>query len=160
MANIYHQASGNLGPAILEQFIASPFNISVISRKESEATFPSGVNVIKADYADATTLAPAFKGQDAVISLVGGNALGEQNKFIDAAISAGVKRFIPSEFGSNTVNPAVAEAVPVFAAKIGAVKYLESKEKEISWSSVITGPFFDWVHAAIFHDSGYSRHPK
>lgn len=36
------------------------------------------------------------------------------------------------------------EIVPVFEAKLGTVEYLKSKEDVISWTSIITGPFFDW----------------
>lgn len=137
-------ASGNLGPSILREFLNSPFNVSVLSRQESTSTFPSGVNVIRADYSNASSLTTALKGQDAVISIVGGVALGDQQKFIDAAIAAGVKRFLPSEFGGNTPDPRVSAVVPIFAAKTSAVEYLKSKESEITWSSLVTGVFFDW----------------
>ena len=137
-------AGGNLGPSILKAFLSSSFNTSILSREGSNSTFPSGVNVIRANYDDPESLKKAFQGQDVVISLVGGNALGDQNKLIDASIAAGVKRFFPSEFGSDTPNPRAREVVPIFSAKIGAVAYLKSKESAISWTSVITGPFFDW----------------
>ncbi|KAF2499643.1 isoflavone reductase [Lophium mytilinum] len=137
-------AGGNLGPAILEQLIASSFNITVLSRKESTSTFPSGVKVIKADYSDVSALVAAFKGQDAVVATLAAPALGDQPKFIDAAIAAGVKRFIPSEFGSDTASAALRKAVPAFEGKKAIVDYLKTKEKEISWSAVITGAFFDW----------------
>ncbi|KAL1644541.1 hypothetical protein SLS61_008809 [Didymella pomorum] len=137
-------AGGNLGPSILKAFLSSSFNTSVLSREGSNSTFPSGVNVIRANYDDPESLKKALQGQDAVISLVGGNALGDQNKLIDASIAAGVKRFFPSEFGSDTPNPRTREVVPIFSAKTGAVAYLKSKESAISWTSVITGPFFDW----------------
>lgn len=123
---------------------SSSFNVTVLSREGSKSTFPSNVKVIRADYDNVDSLTSAFKGQDAVISLVGGGALGDQNKLIDAAIAAGAKHFIPSEFGSNTVNPRLLEIVPVFSAKKGTTDYLKSKEDKISWTSVITGPFFDW----------------
>ncbi|KAF2257081.1 isoflavone reductase family protein-like protein CipA [Trematosphaeria pertusa] len=138
-------AGGNLGPSILQAFLdSSSFHITVLSREGSESTFPSGVSVLHADYSSHDSLKSAFKGQDAVLSLVGSMALADQQKLIDAAIAAGVKRFLPSEYGSDTANPKVLELVPVFQAKVGTVKYLQSKEGEISWTSVITGPFFDW----------------
>lgn len=137
-------AGGNLGPSVLKAFLSSSFNTSVLSREGSNSTFPSGVNVVRANYDDTESLKKAFQGQDAVISLVGGNALGDQDKLIDAAIAAGVQRFIPSEFGSDTPNPKTREVVPLFNAKTGTVDYLKSKESAISWTSVITGPFFDW----------------
>lgn len=84
------------------------------------------------------------------MSIVGGSALGDQNILVDAAVAAGVKRFLPSEYGSDTTNPGVSKAVPVAAAKVGAVEYVKSKGDKIEWSSIITGPFFDWVSPPHF----------
>jgi hypothetical protein len=39
------------------------------------------------------------------VSVVGSPALASQKDYIDAAVQAGVKRFIPSEFGSDTQAP-------------------------------------------------------
>ena len=93
------------------------------------------------------SLTEAFKGQDAVISLVARAVVGDQNKFVDAAIAAGVKRFIPSEFGTNTLSDKLPAIAPVFEGKKSTADYLESKEGSIDWTSIITGPFFDWVGA-------------
>jgi uncharacterized protein YbjT (DUF2867 family) len=112
---------------------------------------PSGVKVIRANYESLDSLKEAFQGQDVVMSLVAGVALGDQNKLIDAAIAAGVQRFLPSEYGSDTADPRLIAAVPISAAKSGTVEYLKSKESELSWTSVITGPFFDWGFNAGFH---------
>jgi uncharacterized protein YbjT (DUF2867 family) len=140
-----YQAGGNLGPSILNAFLHnSSFNTTVLSREGSSSTFPSGVKVVRANYDSIDSLKKAFEGQDVVISLVAGAVLGDQNKLIDAAIAAGVKRFLPSEFGSNTEDPRTRAIVPVFEAKLGTVNYLKSKESEISWTSIVNGPFFDW----------------
>jgi uncharacterized protein YbjT (DUF2867 family) len=139
------QAGGNLGPTVLNTFLKqSSFNITVLSRKGSSSTFPTGVKVIHADYDSLDSLKDAFRNQDVVLSLVGASVLGDQNKIIDAAIAAGVGRFIPSEFGSNTADARTREAVPFFEAKYGTVNYLKSKESDISWTALITGVFFDW----------------
>jgi hypothetical protein len=45
-----------------------------------------------------------FKGQDAVVSAIATASASLQKKLIDAAIKAGVQRFVPSEFGSDTRN--------------------------------------------------------
>jgi uncharacterized protein YbjT (DUF2867 family) len=126
----------------------SSFNVTVLSREGSSSTFPEGVKVVRADYSSVDSLTKAFSGQDAVLSFVAGHVIGDQEKLIDAAIAAGVKRFLPSEYGSNTVDDRVRAIVPVFSAKKGAVDYLKSKEDKISWSSIISGPFFDWVSIA------------
>lgn len=138
-------AGGNLGPSILDAFLEeSSFDTTVLSRQGSKSTFPLGVKVVHADYDSVSSLKDAFQGQDAVISLVAGGAIGDQDKLIDAAIAAGVKRFIPSEFGSNVPDKRTRDIVPVFEPKYQTVNYLKSKESEISWTSVINGPFFDW----------------
>jgi uncharacterized protein YbjT (DUF2867 family) len=139
------KAGGNLGPSILDEFLKSAFNVTVFSRPESKSTFPEAVKVVRTDYSPAD-LEAKFKGQDAVISIVGNTGFQDQQKIIDAAIKAGVKRFIPSEFGSNTADKRVCDIVPVFNAKRAVAEYLQSKESDgISWTGVITGPFFDWV---------------
>jgi hypothetical protein len=144
------QAGGNLGPSILKAFLeSSSFNTTVLSREGSQSTFPEGVKVVRANYDSVDSLTSAFKGQDAVLSVVGGTALGDQQKLIDAAIAAGVKRFIPSEYGSDTTNEELVKLVPVFKAKVSTIDYLKSNEDKITWSTVITGPFFDWVRDHI-----------
>lgn len=55
-----------------------------------------------------------------------------------------MKRFIPSEFGSDTSDQKVVDFVPIFQGKVDVVKYLISKESSISWTAIISGPFFDW----------------
>jgi len=140
-----NKAGGNLGPSILTPFLKSSFNVTVLSRPTSKSTFPSEAHVIKTDYSP-DSLASAFKGQDAVISIVGNEGFAEQAKIIDAAVRAGVKRFIPSEFGSDTASETVRGIVPIFNGKKQVVDYLKSKESDtFSWTALITGPFFDWV---------------
>jgi putative NADH-flavin reductase len=152
------QAGGNLGPAILSALInESSFNVTVLSRENSTSTFPSGANVIRANYDSPESLKKALEGQDVVISLVASSVLGEQNKFIDAAIAAGVKRFLPSEFGSDTADEKTRAVVPISNAKYDTVNYLKSKESELSWTSVITGPFFDWCLRIGFNGFDFGK---
>ncbi|KAF2453422.1 isoflavone reductase family protein [Lineolata rhizophorae] len=137
-------AGGNLGPSVLSAFLeSSPFNVTVLSRPESRSTFPSNVKVVKADYSQPS-LEAAFKGQDVVVSMVGNEGFEAQKIIIEACIGAGVKRFIPSEFGSNTADPRVVEVVPIFAGKTSKIDYLRSREDKLSWTAIITGPFLDW----------------
>ncbi|KAI4126759.1 MAG: hypothetical protein LQ347_004844, partial [Umbilicaria vellea] len=140
----WYKASGNLGPSILEALVTDPhLNVSILARQESTSTYPSHIKVHKTDYSEAS-LVSAFKGQDAVVSTVSGQAIRTQTSIIDAAIKAGVKRFIPSEFGSDTANPKAVELVPVFKGKESIVNYLKGKESDgLSWTCLCNGPFFD-----------------
>ncbi|KAJ6032926.1 uncharacterized protein N7446_008781 [Penicillium canescens] len=122
-------AGGNLGVPVLKAFLASPYKVGILTRKESTSTFPKCVPVFKADYTDVSSIKLAMESQDVVISMVGGIAAGDQQVFIDAALAAGVKRFLPSEFGPYSRNPEFAALNPPL----------------ISWSSLVTGAFFDWA---------------
>ncbi|KNG81758.1 NmrA-like family protein [Aspergillus nomiae NRRL 13137] len=138
-------ASGAIGKIIIDCLIASSsFNITVLSRKESKASFPAGITVHKSDFSDAD-LEAVFKGQDAVISAVGATAFGEQKKVVDAAIRSGVQRFIPSEFSSNSQNEAVLKLAPFFGQKKELIEYLKTKQSDgLSWTAVATSGLLDW----------------
>ena len=134
-----------MGPYIVEALLKAHFNLTVFTRANSKSTFPDGVNVCRTDYSPAS-LERDLKGQDAVISLLGNEAFQEQQKIAEAAIKAGVKRFIPSEFGINSADQRLLDIVPLLTVKKDLVKYLQSKEGEgMTWTGVVTGPTFDWV---------------
>jgi hypothetical protein len=76
----------------------------------------SSVNVIKTDYTKPS-LVNALKGQDAVVSFLGFAGIAKQPELLEAAEEAGVKRFIPSEFGHNTAVEFIGELVPVLKSK-------------------------------------------
>lgn len=140
-------AGGKLGPSILSAFTEDPhFTTSVLSRSSSTSIFPSDTKVIKIsdDYPESQLL-EAFKGQDAIISTIATASAKQQEAFIDTAIKAGAKRFVPSEFGSDTRNEKARTVLPKFLkGKYDTVQYLKGKESEgLTWTSFVTGPFFD-----------------
>ena len=147
-------AGGNIGPAVLDAFLSTPgFNVSVLTRAESTTTFPSGVRIFKTDYSESSLLS-AFQGQDAVVSMVAWLALVEQTKLIDAAIKAGVRRFIPSEYGHPPENTRNEDIMPssTYGVKKDILAYLQQKESTgLSWTAFATGAFFDWVRKSKCH---------
>lgn len=138
-------ASGNLGPAILAQLLEAKYIVTVLTREGSKSTFPPFVNVVPVDYDSVDSLAAALKGQDALVATLASVALDVQIRLVDAAVIAGVKRFIPSEFGSYNRN-ALARQLPVYAEKLKVQEYLETKAKEsgMTYTYVFNGAFFDW----------------
>jgi len=156
-------ASGNLGAPVLTALIdANKFNITVVSRIGSKSTFPSGIKVVYADYSSLGSLTDAFKGQDAVISTVGADGLLGQSLLFDAASTAGVKRFIPSEFGSDTSNPLTA-TLPVFGYKVATRRHIEAKVAagaKTTYTYVITGGFLDMGLIAGFLLAWQDGKPK
>lgn len=100
---------------------------------------------MKSDYSD-TSLVEAFKGQDAVVSALGAGGFAEEIKIIDAAVKAGVKRFLPSEYSCNAQNAKTNALIPIVRLKVQTNEYLKAQEsKGLSWTAIITGPAFDWV---------------
>ncbi|TGJ87303.1 hypothetical protein E0Z10_g1444 [Xylaria hypoxylon] len=138
-------ATGNLGPAILEQLVKGGFHVTVFTRKSSSNEYPPSVTITPVDYDSVESLTAALQGQDAVVSTLGSAGFSKQLNLIEAAVKANVKRFIPSEFGSDTSNPKNA-GLPVFADKITVQKALvkEAANGNISYTYIYTGPFFDW----------------
>jgi len=140
-------ASGTLGQPVLKALIDSgKFNITALTRETSNATFPTSVRVAKVNFDSLESLTAVLKGQDAVVSLVGSSGLQGQSLVVEAAVAAGVKRFIPSEFGSDTNNPKAAQ-LPVFALKVATQKYVKAKaasNPDFTYTLIHNGPFLDW----------------
>jgi hypothetical protein len=142
-------ASGNLGPAILSPLLAANFTVTVLTRSSSTATsstYPPTVTVRTVDYASLDSITTALRGQDALVSTLASAAIDVQIRLIDAALAAGVQRFIPSEFGSDTRNP-LARKLPVYAGKVKVQDYLTEKAREnekFTYTFIYTSAFFDW----------------
>ena len=140
-------AGGNLGPTILDALTSdSRFTVSILTRTSSKSTFPSHFTIhrVSDDYPESQLLS-AFKGQDAIVVAISRASAHKQKNFIDAAVKAGVKRFVPSEFGGDTANQKALAVLPqLYGKKKEVVDYLKGKEKDgLTWSAFVTGPFFE-----------------
>lgn len=131
--------TGSIGTPIVSALLSShphKFNVSVYTRSKAKAKLPPSVTVIEGDY-EPGSLASAFRGQDAVISAlatVSATDHAQQKTIIDAAIGAGVKRYVPSEFGLDTSEKRAEEAIPPIGGKREVIKYIRSREESISWT--------------------------
>ena len=87
----------------------------------------------------------AFRGQDAVVNAITGTQIEERFRFIDAAIEAGVKRYLPSEYGMNNLRPEARQLSSVFDGKGKVQEYLISKEAAgFTWNAIGCGMWIDW----------------
>ncbi|KAH7129446.1 hypothetical protein B0J13DRAFT_564088 [Dactylonectria estremocensis] len=140
-------AGGNVGKSTIKALLAEDFVVTGLTRDSSKAVLPQGVRQIKTDYSRESLLS-ALSGQDAVVSTVGsvvpGEALAFQKTIIDVAVAAGVRVFIPSEYGIDTSDPTAATYIPFLKDKIDSLNYLKTKEDKISWTAIISGGMFDW----------------
>lgn len=147
------QASGDLGSHILQALLQSElFKVTVLTRQSSQADFLASVNVIRVDYTSVPDLTNALSGQDAVVSVLKTSARDAQIPLIEAAVAAGVKRFLPSEFSANLGNPKAA-SLPVYHPNIKINEFIQQKSRDhpqFTYTSIRNGPFLDWSLALGF----------
>ena len=120
--------------------------MQIVTRASSGTAFSPNLTVhrIPDAYPEAD-LVSAFKDQDAVISILPTLKIREQFRIIDAAIKAGVKRYIPSNFGLNDVRKDVQEFVPTCRDKGDVITYLRERESlTFTWTALATGSWIDW----------------
>ncbi|EUC44841.1 hypothetical protein COCMIDRAFT_97200 [Bipolaris oryzae ATCC 44560] len=150
-------ATGSVGAPILTALLSSPsLSITIGTRSNSTATFPPGVPVETISPAFTTAeLTTLFTGRDAVVvalstaPVTAGGKDGLAFRLIDAALAAGVKRFIPSEFGANNLDPRARALVPTYDIKGDMLSYLietcEKSKGKMTWSSICCGSWLDWA---------------
>jgi len=99
--------AGLIGTPIIKALLQEGANVIVVSRPTSSSgkDLPAGVKVVAIDYTDVPTLAALFTehATEVVISTVGAKVLNIQERLGDAAKQGGVKLFVPSEFGFDTI---------------------------------------------------------
>ncbi|MCJ1382592.1 hypothetical protein MMC17_005705 [Xylographa soralifera] len=140
-------ASGSLGVPVLNALVKSgKFNVTVVKRPSSSASFPDSVTVRTADLSSVDSVTAAFEGQDAVVSTVGTAGLPAQNVLVEAAVAANVKRFLPSDFGSDLAKPKTG-AMPVFKFKIATHKALReaaAAKPSFTYTLLCNNAFLDY----------------
>jgi len=138
--------AGTLGNYIIHQFLrekaAGTVNdVVVLTRQGSKTTIEGDARVISVDYSNPESIKSALLGVDVVISTISGTALDVQGKIAEAAQAAGIKLFVPSEFGGVTEG----ETVGMSGEKASIQDQL--KALDIPWAIFYTGPFADFVFA-------------
>ncbi|EIW85575.1 NAD(P)-binding protein [Coniophora puteana RWD-64-598 SS2] len=120
---------GAVGKPVLEALLATgTTEVTVLTRPDSTTSFPAHPNleVERADPTDINAVSVVLKklGIEVLISAVGSAGTASQHALIDAAKQAGVRLFVPSEFGLPTegvtnVHHLAKANVPIYAKSIG-----------------------------------------
>jgi nucleoside-diphosphate-sugar epimerase len=147
-------ASGTLGPAILSALRAHPTFIPfVLNRHSSKSIYPKTRVITVPDDLNPSEVAQLLRQNsiDALVIAIAGSYVDEQKKLIDAAFEAGVKRVMPAEFGScDSADEETVKLLPLMEGKRRVREYLQAvcrREREggrLTWTSLVTGHFFDW----------------
>lgn len=138
--------------SFLPPLIDSPnVNITILSRLNSTSSLsdlPPTIRKLKGDLTSLPDLIAAFQGIDVVISTISSSVLHQEVLYIEAAIAASVKRFIPSGYGADPTHPFLQAKKdhPFFKTKISTQTLLEKlgTEGKISYTTVIPAAFADW----------------
>ncbi|ARS37871.1 NmrA family NAD(P)-binding protein [Pontibacter actiniarum] len=99
-------ATGDLGGRIAQALLERGANVRVLVRPSSnkekvKALKRAGASIYEVDFHNAAELAKACEGASCVVSALSGLhyvMVGIQKLLLDAAVTAGVPRFIPSDF--------------------------------------------------------------
>lgn len=116
----------------------------MLTRPSGKTTLPDSVKKIESDYASVDALTEILRGQDALVSSLGDQATSEQDRLIEAAIAAKVKRVIPSDYGTDLANPK-SQTLPVLKHKVETTRYLEEQAAKgaVTYTLIYTGPFLE-----------------
>lgn len=150
--------TGRLGLPILRHLASTQkFTITVLVRREpaSYTKLPSNVIVKQIDLSDRANLVDALTGNDAVVvftSMEPYNDMdGVELELINASMKAGVKFFVPSEWGPDTaggngattfrIGPNTLPPSPVIGMKRAVHNYLlaRSGEGKIDFAALYAG---------------------
>ncbi|MCJ1352472.1 MAG: hypothetical protein MMC33_002456 [Icmadophila ericetorum] len=99
--------TGNVGSLTLTALLdITTFEVTVWRRLLSTTSFSPSTKVTKIDFFESS-LVSTFKRQDSVVFNISVASFLDQQRIKDAAIKAGEKKIIPSEFLADIVSPTV-----------------------------------------------------
>ncbi|KZO93430.1 NAD-P-binding protein [Calocera viscosa TUFC12733] len=140
--------AGGLGNFIIDELLrkkaaGNVHKIVVLTRsmQGKDALAAKGVEPIVVDYNSPDALWSALQGVDVVISTVAGRSgpvLTVQEPLAEAAKAAGVKLFVPSEFGGDTINH---KDGPLAAKN---AQHDKLTQLGLPWALFFTGMFSDY----------------
>ncbi|KAH7135092.1 hypothetical protein B0J11DRAFT_501942 [Dendryphion nanum] len=116
---------------------------------------PTIIKHYSCDFSDAS-LRDALSGTDLVVSTIAGGDHVFQTRIIDAAIAAGVKRFMPCEFGQNSLNDKLHQRVPRYVERAKIIEYLQHSsrtQQDFTWVALAVGSILD--SALLSGDLGF-----
>lgn len=140
--------AGSIGTWIIEELLNYKASgvvntVKVISRSDAIKSsnpefFTNGAEFAKVDYADEATVSTIFRGVDVVFSTISSTVVDQQVALARAAKAAGVKLFVPSEYGINTEDATSG----VFLAKKKFSEFL--REIDLPYVKIFTGLWTDY----------------
>ena len=151
----------------MPKLLESGYNVTILTRSQSNLhDCPEQAKVAEVDYDSVESLTKALEGQDSVVGALASAAVLLQKNLIEAAIKAGVKQFIPSDYGVISTEPETSK-LPIASQAVEIQEYLKAKasDNDISYSIVACGAMLEYIlatpllldfvnHKAFIYDGG------
>ncbi|KAF2261733.1 isoflavone reductase family protein [Lojkania enalia] len=155
--NILVIGNRDLSRTIVSTLIASSPETTTSSYRVSVLTYPSqtpylppnipaGLVEHKVSDFSRASLESTFAGIDLVICTIAGSDFDFQVRLSEAMVAAGVRRFIPHEFGHDTFNSAVEQRVSSTFQRRSVLNYLNqssSADPQFQWKAIAMGCILD-----------------
>ncbi len=142
--------AGSLGIQIIQALVHASYPVTILTRsatpKKLDLASNADVKYETVDYKSMQSLANALQGHFGVVSTINANSVGEQGPLIEAAVEAGIKRFIPAEFGADMKNSNT-RALAVFQYKAAAAEKLAevaTANPNFTYTLITNGLLLDW----------------
>ncbi|KAF5637112.1 hypothetical protein F52700_4849 [Fusarium sp. NRRL 52700] len=136
---------GLLGSVVLEELVNAGFSVTVLSRNPAAIKdLPFGVKTHQVDYSSEDSVVEALRGNDVAVATFGSGAIMGQEPIIEACIKAGVKRYIPADWGSVTTDPE-ARTLPINYPLVQVQESLKKKAEAslLEYTIFSVGAFLD-----------------
>ncbi|KAF4553238.1 Hypothetical protein D9617_7g029650 [Elsinoe fawcettii] len=144
-------ANGNVGGPLLTALVSANFTVTVLQRasSKSQPAHQSSITIRTVpDDLPLDALISALRDHDAAITAIPLTSLEQHLTIASAAAQAGVKHYIPADFGSVDASASVSqELVPLFVRKTRVREHLDQlvgTHAGFHWTSLVNGHFFDW----------------
>ncbi|KAL3478297.1 hypothetical protein BJX99DRAFT_256622 [Aspergillus californicus] len=131
---------------VLKAFVGVNFQVTVLTRFKKAETYDASVEVVEVDFTSVESLTTALEGIDGLVSTVAAVAIENQTVLIEAAVTAGMKRVVPSECGNCTTSPKL-ESLPVYDHMFKIRQYLQKNARtgKLAWTVLACGAFLDFL---------------
>ncbi|KAK6221957.1 hypothetical protein LQW54_001177 [Pestalotiopsis sp. IQ-011] len=138
-------ATGSVGKFIVAELLKTgKHSVTAITRADSQAAMPDGVQVARVDYDDKASLVAALRGQDVLIVTMSVAAPeGAQIALNEAAAAAGVPWIMPNNWGGDHADEGLADATFLGPANRAVRASIEGLGVS-AWVSLVSGFWYEF----------------
>ncbi|KAI1776194.1 NAD(P)-binding protein [Hypoxylon cercidicola] len=143
-------ASSQLAREILDALVAAQKHeiIGLVRKDPAQLPVLPGVKYVKTTYEDKSELVGLLQGVEVLMCFFPAQFDPIQKRLIDAAVEAGVKRYVPSEWATGTKLEDALDGIFWYAGKVEISRYLENLNKEkkvIEYTKFQVGTFMNYL---------------